>query len=191
MTRRAPVIPDTISSASFGGVISSLSPAMTTVGQRICANDARQSRRLRMAFCWRTWALRTGLLGHQLHLPLEPRVITRFLCTNCENAVRRHHPSAPVPPSQSACGEPRFARERSARADVSSSASPLWCLAEHLRGDIATHGEPDQRESRRRRAQDTAGNGVHGFVPTVIRNRDRAKRPKRRNLIGIKVAPST
>ena len=36
-----------------------------------------------------------------------------------------------------------------------------------------------------------AGDGVHDFVPTVIRNRDRAKRPKRRNLIGIKVAPST
>jgi hypothetical protein len=79
----------------------------------------------------------------------------------------------------------------SARADVSSSASPLWCLAEHLRGDIATHGEPDQRESRRRRTKNRAGDGVHGFVPTVIRNRDRAKRPKRRNLIGIKVAPST
>jgi hypothetical protein len=79
----------------------------------------------------------------------------------------------------------------SARADVSSSASPLWCLAEHLRGDIATHGathgEPDQRESRRRRTQGRRWR----FVPTVIRNRDRAKRPKRRNLIGIKVAPST
>ena len=178
-----------ISSDKCGGVSSSPSPTSTRVGHLIAARPLRASGRPMIACCWRRNAAEPGFLGHgtrqvsQCLIPVTARMyqerklnvgyfghVTGLCEFDTGTAPRRLFGRLGTRPG---------VEERELR-------HPLRSLAHDFERDVAAHGEADERKARRRRCQDTGGDGGHRVVTSVIGDRHRTEPPQRRDLLGVK-----
>ncbi len=189
MTRREPGIPAAISRDNSGGVPLSCSPTRTRVGQAMAAESGRESGRAMIASLVPKICLRAGFFRHAQHDGLERRVAVTIGVHEEGKAFFGDFGKTPAfclfhrrPP---ALGLFRSLRPRTG-VEERQLRHPLRRLPHDLEGDVTAHRQPREREARRRCGKDAAGNRRHGVVAPMIRDRDRAEPPQRRNLLGVK-----